>query len=518
MTLRAWISWLVVLAAFGIACDDDVEPSDDTDEDGGSQNTDEDNPVTLRDGGRDPGVIVLTCEGVDDGTSCGSMGGLICLDDECVTSVCGDSFADPRADEDCDDGNDLAGDGCEPDCSFTCSEVDECSDGNACNGNEVCDTAEHVCVAGTTATDETPCTSTAVAEGECRSGTCVPKGCGDESVEGLEECDDGNQDSGDGCEPTCTFTCEEDVDCNDNNVCNGEESCDPSMHTCAAGTLLECGAQNECSLGACDAITGCQTELVDADGDRYPPDTLSCGTDCDDTRADVNPGQAELCDDIDQDCDGEAQPEQAPMWYVDCDADGYAELGADKRRQCEEPKPASCGGRWTTREPSMNQDPPTVDCFDQDPQVRPDQNAWFAKVSDYGFDFNCSGAEELLYAKGKISATASCFSSERGECVGGTGWVDAGPPACGKRADFTECQGGAVEAAAFGGGIIPIEPCGIRICECYRVTVERTQECHRFRARKWPDSYREFRAFRRCRMGPEKGIVRRSFGAARRGR
>lgn len=59
------------------------------------------------------------------------------------------------------------------------------------------------------------------------------------------------------------------------------------------------------------------TSYADADGDGFGDSSqpyTSCdaaegyvpaGTDCDDTRADVNPGAVEVCDDLDDDCDGE---------------------------------------------------------------------------------------------------------------------------------------------------------------------------------------------------------------------
>ena len=479
--LRFWLSAVALLCILS-ACNDKKEPDEQSGsvrEDAGHDDQSDENtgPLTFVDGGpSDPGVSALTCEGVDDGTSCGSMGGLICLDGECVTSTCGDGFTDPRTEETCDDGNDVAADGCEPDCKFMCSHVGDCDDGNACNGNEICDTAAHLCVGGMTAQDETPCMSAAVADGECRSGTCVPEGCGDETVEGVEECDDGNPVSGDGCEPTCTFTCQEDVDCNDNDVCNGEEKCDAESHACVLGTALECESDDECSVGGCDSELGCQLVLIDADGDRYPPDTLSCGSDCDDTRADVNPGQAELCDDVDQDCDGEPQPSQAPTWYLDCDADGYAKLGAQTVKQCEEPAPAACGGRWTTRVPSNSQDPPTADCDDDEPQAHPGQDTWFERPASSGFDYNCDGDEERRWKLGKADSSAACLGTFT--CSGPSGWI-GGVPQCGAHAAFTECQttSGEIFAAAIGPIIDPPEPCGIRACACGRVTVERTQQC-----------------------------------------
>lgn len=60
----------------------------------------------------------------------------------------------------------------------------------------------------------------------------------------------------------------------------------------------------------------------DADGDG----TSVCGTDCDDTRADVHPGATEVCDTVDQDCDGIIDEETA---CYDDDGDGVTESDGD---------------------------------------------------------------------------------------------------------------------------------------------------------------------------------------------
>ena len=81
----------------------------------------------------------------------------------------------------------------------------------------------------------------------CVAEVCVTAGCGDGLVTGAEECDDGNTDAFDGCEPDCTFTCEADAACDDGLSCNGDETCGATTHVCEPGTAADPGTA--CSTG-----------------------------------------------------------------------------------------------------------------------------------------------------------------------------------------------------------------------------------------------------------------------------
>src|SRR5262249_10036302 len=132
-----------------------------------------------------------------DGNACGTM--LICLSGACVASACGDGFTDPMRSEQCDDRNTVDGDGCDNDCTFTCSTDPDCSDGNPCDGAEVCLGAGMPCMAGTPPAPGTSCGTGRI----CRAGMCAMSGCGDGILTGAEQCDDGNMINGDGCDSDC---------------------------------------------------------------------------------------------------------------------------------------------------------------------------------------------------------------------------------------------------------------------------------------------------------------------------
>jgi hypothetical protein len=96
--------------------------------------------------------------------------------------------------------------------------------------------------------------------------------------------------------------CDSDGDCVDSLFCNGEERC--LGGSCIVGTFVFCPSDDPCFTGSCDEESrGCVYGPTDADRDGHRPP--GCGDDCDDTRREVYPGASEICDYLDDDCDGE---------------------------------------------------------------------------------------------------------------------------------------------------------------------------------------------------------------------
>ena len=109
------------------------------------------------------------------------------------------------------------------------------------------------------------------------------------------------------------------------------------------------------------------TSPTDADGDGY-----DAGTDCDDADASAYPGAEEVCDGIDNDCDGEIDndPTDGAVVWDDLDADGYGD--PDTRMvTCSAPAGTATNGD---------------DCDDSDDAVSPDA----AELCN-GADDNCNG-------------------------------------------------------------------------------------------------------------------------------
>ncbi len=417
----------------------------------------------------------------DDGTICESPTDdeFVCRDGNCLKSRCGDGIVDARLSEVCDDANVTNGDGCDVTCDYSCAENTQCDDANICNGQESCDVEQHVCVAGTKADDAVECGT----DRACIDGRCLSTACGDGEITEGEECDDENLVEGDGCTADCQFDCEQDADCNDQNVCTGQETCNLETHECVTGETLTCDDEVPCTENKCEPVGGCRFPLIDEDGDGQAPifKDSECGTDCDDDNDQVFAGAGELCDGIDNNCDGD-KDETATIWYPDCDGDGYAPLDSQSVQQCDQPSsPASCAtgsrGTWTIRPPTSSTD---SDCWDSDPDIYPRTDAVWATTAiegrvDYPFDYNCSYSNEPRYTNVGVPTSSDCsplvlqpvdvlpvevallqtppsanelvpVDTSRGSnvqliCTGPSGWEAATAPACGQPGRYSYCSG-----------------------------------------------------------------------------
>lgn len=147
--------------------------------------------------------------------------------------------------------------------------------------------------------------------------------------------------------------CQSDAACDDGFSCNGVERCVEGA--CAAGEPVECVSAAVGCNAVCEEQTAgprCVTRAADADADGHG--TSRCqeafGDDCDDGDSRVHAGAPELCDTLDNDCDGSTDlSDGVPLQAASVALDGFSPSVVWSEHH------AAFGVMWVGRSESANQ-------------------------------------------------------------------------------------------------------------------------------------------------------------------
>ncbi len=291
-----------MFAALGLsACDDDsVSPDNNQSISCGNGQLEDgescDDGNTNSDDGCDADCVV------EAGWECSNPGESCTKKKENDQSVCGDG---KRADDEaCDDGNKESGDGCDAACvvedGWICSEVGKPCEKKSDEDTDVCGdgviTGLEACDDGNAAGDD-GCSSACVIEDgwKCEQvGQQCTKNddqqdavCGDGTISGEEQCDDGNTASDDGCSSACAI--EDGWKCEQAGQPCTEADVNPS-DGCGDGTLAESEA---CDDGNTEDSDGCSAHCSVEEGWTCSEEGSDCITNCGDA---IKAGE-EACDD-----------------------------------------------------------------------------------------------------------------------------------------------------------------------------------------------------------------------------
>ena len=208
--------------------------------------------------------------------------------------------------------------------------------------------------------------------------------------------------------------------------------CDDSDYTVSPGANEDCTTTADDN---CDGITndpeaaGCSDFFIDSDGDGFGNEEPMClcaaegayvvtgGDDCDDEQPLSYPGNVEVCDDVDNDCDGSVDigAVDALTFFADADADGFGDLRSSSFA-CTPPS-------------SFVAD--ATDCYDGNPGAYPGSLAQMdVDRGDGSYDYNCDGVESLewpdLFAcEAEVSYTFGWDAYPVPDC-GGSGTLSGG--------------------------------------------------------------------------------------------
>ncbi len=190
----------------------------------------------------------------------------------------------------------------------------------------------------------------------------------------------------------------------------GLEDCDDLDASAYPGADEVCdGADNDCD-GATDeaGAIGESSWYVDADADGYggaglsrdacdqPSGFVADSSDCDDADAGINPGATELCNGVDDDCDGSVDEGaiDGATWYLDHDSDGYGD-DSFSAEACDQPSgyvadATDCDDLEATAYPGATESCDGIDndcdglVDDDDPDIV-DADDWYADTDDDGY-------------------------------------------------------------------------------------------------------------------------------------
>ena len=241
------------------------------------------------------------------------------------------------------------------------------------------------------------------------------------------------------------------TDCNDRN-----SGVNPGANEYCDGVDNDCDGSTDES-GALDETTWYR----DSDGDTYgnaartrdacdqPSGYVADDTDCDDADVAVNPAASEICDSLDNDCDGSVDESGGTTWYRDADSDAYGSA-TSTRVACTRPvgyvsNGSDCNDFDSSVSPA---DPEICNSVDDDCDGSIDESGgttWYADSDGDGYGDLSAQSVSCTEPTGYVSNSSDCNDDDNAVHPGATEFCNGADDDC----DGTVDEAGAVDEATW---------------------------------------------------------------------
>jgi len=252
-----------------------------------------------------------------------------------------------------------------------------------------------------------------------------------------------------GCEQPSAYVTDS-SDCDDN---------DAAIHPDAQETCN--GVDDDCDGDIDDDDPSLDTDTAttwhdDSDGDTYgdssagsiacsqPSNTVTDSSDCDDGDAAVNPGATEVCNGVDDDCDGDIDGDDPSLdtstlstWYLDADTDGYG-LATSSNTACDQPSgyvvdSSDCDDSDDATYPGADEycDGLDTNCdgtTDEDDAL--DASSWFADADGDGFGDPLDTSHACTAPSGYVADDTDCDDTSGATYPGADEYCDGTDTDC----------------------------------------------------------------------------------------